>query len=289
MRAGAVILAFAFLFCGRTASAHPGVGIVSDSRGNVFFTDLAQVWRIAPDGKKSVVVPKVHTHELVLDADDNLYGEHLWYEGDRTGKWGHRVWKLSAQGVVSDVYPAREGFLTDYSFVRDGAGNMYWAERGAATRIRRRAPGGQMSDVSSGDLGDVRWMAASREGVVYLVSYRGAAGHDLLRITAQGRIETVARKVSTAHFWSAFFDGRHDVMGLAPDKNGNVYVAVAANRVVKKIAPDGKVTVAARSTLPWSPSGVLPTSRGELWVLEYNPANMVRVRRIRPDGSGQTF
>jgi hypothetical protein len=28
---------------GVTAQAHPGIGIVQDSRGNVFFTDLKQV------------------------------------------------------------------------------------------------------------------------------------------------------------------------------------------------------------------------------------------------------
>ena len=70
------------------ASAHPGVGIVQDSRGNVYFTDLRQVWKVAPDGKTTVAVAEVHTHELCLDADDNLYGEHLWYEGDATKKWG---------------------------------------------------------------------------------------------------------------------------------------------------------------------------------------------------------
>ena len=35
-----------------------------------------------------MVIPNVHTHELYLDIGDTLYGEHLWYEGDRTGKWG---------------------------------------------------------------------------------------------------------------------------------------------------------------------------------------------------------
>src|SRR5262245_18803239 len=98
------------------AKAHPGVGIVQDSRGNVFFTDLKQVWKIAPDGDKSVAVPNVHTHELCLDPDDNLYGEHLWYEGDATSKWSHRVWRLKRDGTLSEVIPIREGFVRDYSF-----------------------------------------------------------------------------------------------------------------------------------------------------------------------------
>src|SRR5262245_63773220 len=113
----------AVLLAGTSALAHPGVGIVQDGRGNVYFTDLKQVWKIAPDGQKSIVVPNVHTHELCLDADGNLYGEHLSAEGDR---WRHRVWRLQRDGAVSDVIPTREGFLRDYSFVRDSSGTMYW-------------------------------------------------------------------------------------------------------------------------------------------------------------------
>jgi len=127
-----------------TAPAHPGVGIVQDSRGNVFFTDTKQVWKITSDGKKSVAVADVHTHELCFDDKGNLYGEHLWYEGDATKKWGHRVWRLKSDGTVSDVIPAREGFLKDYSFVRDREGNMWTpmvkgkSSRGQATRGRHR-------------------------------------------------------------------------------------------------------------------------------------------------------
>src|SRR5262245_58374851 len=112
-----------WLLLSGAAPAHPGVGIAQDSRGNVYFTDLKQVWKIAPDGQQSVAVAGIHTHELCLDAQDNLYGEHLWYEGDATKKWGHRVWRRAADGSVSDVIAARDGFLKDYSFVRDRAGN----------------------------------------------------------------------------------------------------------------------------------------------------------------------
>ena len=60
------------------ALAHPGWGIVVDSKGNVFYTDLAQVWKVEPSGRRSVAVPRVHTHELYLDAHDHLFGERLW-------------------------------------------------------------------------------------------------------------------------------------------------------------------------------------------------------------------
>jgi hypothetical protein len=54
------------------AEAHPGIGIVQDRQRNIFYTDLKQVWKIAPDGRKTVAVPNVHTHELSLDAEGNL-------------------------------------------------------------------------------------------------------------------------------------------------------------------------------------------------------------------------
>jgi hypothetical protein len=79
--------------------AHPGVGIVMDSKGNVFYTDTERVLKIDASGRKSVVIPNVHTHELFLDANDNLFGEHLWYEGSNN-TWHHYVWRYSANWPI---------------------------------------------------------------------------------------------------------------------------------------------------------------------------------------------
>lgn len=49
------------LLAGAPAQAHPGSGIVQDGRGNIFFTDLKQVWKITPDGQKSVTPPIIFT------------------------------------------------------------------------------------------------------------------------------------------------------------------------------------------------------------------------------------
>src|SRR5690349_1214447 len=112
-----------------SAFAHPGIGIVEDSKGNVFYTDLKQVWRIDRLGKKSIAVARVHTHELYMDAADNLYGEHLWYNGEDKNTWGYYVWRLTPGGKVEKVVPETEGFRESYSFVRDSNGNMYKANR----------------------------------------------------------------------------------------------------------------------------------------------------------------
>jgi hypothetical protein len=159
--------ALAVALAAAAACAHPGVGIVMDAGGNVFYTDLKQVWKIAPDGTKAIAVAGVHTHELCLDAEGRLYGEHLWYEGEATDRWGHRVWRLDPDGTLADVVSARQGFREDhgYSFVRDGAGNMYWADRPRA-RILRRTPDGAITTLAAADdLGETRWMTAGARAV----------------------------------------------------------------------------------------------------------------------------
>jgi hypothetical protein len=286
-----LLLLTALVLFAKSVAAHPGVGIVQDSRGNIYYTDLKQVWRITPDGKKSVVVPGVHTHELCLDAEDNLYGEHLWYEGERTDRWGHYVWRRSPDGRIEKILGPRQGFFFDYrdfSFHRDAAGNLYFfvAESGK-TRIFKRAPGGEFSDVASAQFNNIRWKSVAPDGTLYVVDFRGGWKSHLIRITPDGKVSTMTTELSEFRFSIFGINDQHAVMGLAPDAQGNVYLAVAGNRVVKKVTPAGQVSVVARSAIGWSPTGVLPLPNGDLWILEWGGTFVVRVRHLRPDGSEQ--
>jgi hypothetical protein len=278
----AIILAA--LLIPAAAMAHPGVGIVEDSAGNVFYTDLAQVWRIALDGTKIVAVPKVHTHELAIDADDTLYGEHLWYNGETANTWGHRVWKRTPDGAVTDVIPAREGFLSDYSFVRDRAGTMYWADRGSTTVIKKRVPSGAVVTHATGPFRDVRWMTASPDGVVYLID----SGR-LLRIAIDGSVSTVLAAVTAEKKPPARVTDPHYQGGLWPGSGGSIDVAVPEERLVLEVKPDGSTRIAARSPLLWAAYGGLLDRRGNLWLLETSKVNAVRVRRIDKDGKERVY
>jgi hypothetical protein len=262
------------------AYGHPGVGIVRDSRGNIFYTDLAQVWRLAPNGAKSIAVTNVHTHELCVDSSDNLYGEHLWYEGDATKKWGNYVWRRSSDGHVEKIIPPTEGFLTNYGFVRDAAGNIYWADREAkgGPAIRKRSSSGTVTTVlQSASLHDVGFITCSPHGTIYLIDRS-----DLIQIDPNGQMRILAERLSEDRLKA---DQRHKVQGLCADDAGNVWTAVSERRVVKKISKDGAVTVVARSSPPFRPNGVLATPDGHLWILEDSLPNRARVRHIAPDGT----
>lgn len=250
------------------ALAHPGVGIVVDSRGNIFYTDLKQVWRIAPDGSRAVVVPDVHTHELYLDAHDNLYGEKLWYNGDAVKTWGHYIWRLTRDGKVEIAVPTHEAFRgIDYSFVRDAAGNAYWPDRDNRTILRCST---KCEPLARASFEDIRWMTVTPRGTVYLVDLV-----DVVRITPDGRVRWLARNLDKRE--------RHLVMGIWTDAQENAYVADWGDGAVKRIDKDGNVKVVDRSTFPWAPSGGTFDKNGDLLVLEYmrGPVLNVRVRRVR--------
>ena len=260
--------------------AHPSVSVVIDSHGNVYYSDLKQVWRLAPNGDKTIVVPNVHSHELYLDTNDNLYGEHLWYNGEGLNTWGSRVWRRSPDGRIVDVVPAHPGFNDRYSFVRDRAGNGYVADREHNEILRCAATVGPPPSAAAEGRGpttcttmarasfhDIRWMTVTAEGTVYLIDLV-----DLIRVTPDGRVTTLARDLNRHR-------ERHEVQGLWTDRAGNVYVAVYGDREVKRIDIHGRVTVIARSSFPWSPTGGTIAPNGDLLLLE-NWMYDVRVRRI---------
>ena len=280
----AVIL---FLVSCCTVLAHPGIDIVMDNRGNVFYTDLKQVWKISPDGLRTIAVRNVHTHELSLDKSDNLYGEHLRYEGETTNRWWHRIWKLSADGTLSDLVPERPGFLDDYHdfhFVHDAQNNFYWAARGDTTFIRRKSPDGTVTTVAGAKFQDVRWMTVTPEGTVYLTDL-----YDLVRVTPDGAVKTIASGLASWSLSRLTRPDRHAIMGLWTDRQGNVYAAVFANHVVKRVQPDGSVTAVVHSSPPWSPTGGLIAPNGDLWILECSITNAARVRRIGESGQIKIF
>ncbi len=101
-----VFLIILFPIIGR---AHPGVGIVKDSKGNIYYTDLKQVWKIT-NSNKTVVVPNVHTHELYVDQNDNLYGEGGYYD-NKAIKFYHYLWVYRPAGQIDTVLRMKEAYV----------------------------------------------------------------------------------------------------------------------------------------------------------------------------------
>lgn len=265
--------------------SHPGVGIVETSRGSIYYTDLKQVWKISPDGKKTIAVPNVHTHELYLDENDNLYGGHLWYNGEQLDTWGHYFWMLSAAGKLEKVTPDKEGFQENYSLVRDHFGHMFWATGDSPCQtLVRMGTDGHPAQLGSGCFENIRWMHVMKDGTLALVDFQ-----DVKKVDKDGRVTLVGEKLANKSWTKSTRSNQNSVFGIWSDRAGAIYTAVGSERLVKKFSADGRESTAFKTSFPWSPSGGVVDAQGRLWILEYNPINSVRVERVNADGSTSTF
>lgn len=270
-----ILIAFCSLLIASFTYAHPGVGIVQDSKGNIYYTDLVHVWKISPQGTKTIAVSNIHTHELYIDSNDDIYGEHLWYNGEKLNTWGYYAWCLRNNGKLDTVDGPKAGFREDYSFNRDAEGNHYWAESFTTGKIKKKTPTGEIITLTEGKFKEIRWMHVTAGGTVYFVHLL-----DLYRIDEKGKRTIVVKGLASKSMSSGIRDDRHSIMGIWTDIAGNVFAAVASGRTVKKITPDGKVSDVAYSLTPWSPCGGLIDKEGNLWLMEYSVTNEVRVRKI---------
>lgn len=272
---------FMCLFGFAIAGAHPGVGIVMDSEGNVYYTDLVHVWKISTNGERSIAVKNVHTHELYIDKLDNLYGEHEWYNGEALDTWGNYVWRLTKDGKLEKTIPDIEGFLDNNTLVRDPEGNSYWAEKSDDHELlRRQVIDGGSCLVTDHKFDDIRWMHFSKhDNNLYVV--------DLLtikKVTPNGDVIAIADNLKKDKRAFNNVDDRHYIFGLWTDKKTNLYVAIYGSGKVIKVDQKGALTTVFESGLWWSPVGGLTAPDGSLWIMEFSKRNKTRIRRISPKG-----
>ncbi len=273
-----------WLLVSSALNAHPGIGIVKDSKGNIYYTDLKQVWKITPGGKKTVAVGGVHTHELYIDPQDNLYGEHLWYNGEKLATWGHYAWCLKNTGdLVKEIEPT-EGFLTNYSFVRDSSGNMFWVERFTSTRFMKKDKAGNISKIAEGKFGFVGWLHVTVNGTLYFT-----AGGKLYRLSPQGEFKILTDDIGSKTTKFTMMGRNYDSYGIWTDGNENIYIAMIDSKKVIRVNTDGTIDTVLKSGALWTVCSGLFDKENNLWVLENSATNQVRARKITTtDMAGKT-
>jgi len=258
------------LFVCAPLAAHPAWGIVVNSHGEVYYSDLETVWKIDRAGHKSVAraAGGHHVHELAIDDHDNVYGGD--YDGTNT-----RVWKMTPSGNVTFIDAT--GVWRDYSvdenehlrqqtrILHHGTTLVAGGRFGHADGFREHAQFGHIVALTVAD-------------AIYVTD-----DPYVRRVTFDGHVTTIARDLDRPHATNAIDFGY--LMGLAVDRNGVIYVADFRNRRVLKIA-HGVVTTIATSPAPWSPTGVAIGRNGEIYALENGfrqPGKWLepRVRRVK--------
>ncbi len=285
MRTWLVTLLFSILVS-NVLEAHPGIGIVEDSKGNVYYTDLVHVWKISPEGEVTIAVKDVHTHELYIDSEDNLYGEHEWYEGEEIDKWGNYVWCLKNNGELIKTIPDVEGFLDNNTLVRDRKGSSYWsAKSGEGQIIKKTSAQGKQHTFSEHVFEDIRWMFYSEvNGALYVV--------DLLsvyEVKPSGKVKLLEEDLKKRN---SLFNGvadRHYVYGMWDNTEGDLFIALYGGGKVLKIGTDMETAFLGKTGMGWSPCGGITARDGSTWIMEFSIRNRTRVRHVMADGTEEVF
>ena len=289
-------------FLHQRIEAHPASGIVVDSKGNVYFSDLETVWKVDTSGKLTVFRSGVrgrHVHELAIDDQDNIFGADISYESE---KWISAVWKMSPSGNLTYLMEPTSDPPLGMSLWHDRNGNMYWVDQNNHSKTRtlllRRSPEGIVNTLGGGAwghldgkgtaarFGSIGGMTIAADGNIYLTD-----GDSLRRVTMDGTVTTLARDLATrtSEDSPTLFGGNQgSLAGLTVGPDGSVFVADSGNRRVLKII-DGKAQLVLRSEPPFFPTGAAVTPTGDVYILEVgltlpNISSGPRVRKLTADG-----
>lgn len=149
------------------------------------------------------------------------------------------VWDVFAgrPGVAgtADGHGTEARFRGPQGIAFDAHGNLIVAE-GDSRALRVIAPDGA---VTTRTLADCRWsapigIAANATGTCFVTD----AAHAVWEVNAAGHVSKLACKPHTRDRFGA-------IIGIAADAAGNAYVADTGSRTVRKIAPDGEVSIRA--------------------------------------------
>ncbi len=232
--------------------AHPGVGIVKDSKGNIYYTDLKQVWKIT-NGIKNILVPNVHTHELYVDNNDNLYGAGGYYD-DKANKFYHYLWVCRPDGQIDTVIGMKEEYVhQDFSLARDKKGNEYYLKRFLAphtdtNHIYRKSPDEKETIFASGNFKSVNWLHPQDDGSLLYVS-----NNAIYRVDNMGNIRLVKEHIGNTKPSFKFSGNSIMIWGVWQDKRKNIYAAVFSDQTVKKIDTNGNRSDIYKSKGNWAP------------------------------------
>ncbi len=258
-----------------SVQAHPGIGLVYDGNSTIYYTDLNHIWKLDTEtGETSIFLKNIHSHELWLDDDGSLYGEHYWYD-EPNQVFKHYIWMATSDGKLSRITDTIVGENDHFSFVRNS--------RDQSFRFVRSTTGFdiiQMDSTSDGlittiDLHDPAWMFIHESSNLFVADYPS-----LHLISLNDTSHTIlSDNLTDASFPFSFQNNHHHIYGVWTDADSNVYVALYGGRKVVRIDENLNQETVLKTSLFWSPINGVFDSENNLWLMEASLLGKVRIRK----------
>ncbi|MCA1620763.1 MAG: gluconolaconase [Acidobacteria bacterium] len=208
-----------------------------------------------------------------------------------------------------DGAAAAAGFGEPYGVAVAPDGTVYVSDAGESNRIRRLTPRGEVKTLAGGREGFAdgagaaaafstpSGLALDGAGNLYVAD---TGNNRVRRVTPEGVVTTLAGDGAAGFQDGAAAGARFDApVGVAVDKDGNVYVADTYNDRVRVVARDGRVKTLAGLGTPGhadggaldtalfdTPCGLAASEAGEVFVAD---TGNNRLRKITKDGQVSTL
>lgn len=288
-----LILVSTFLY---GAYAHPGSGIVVDSQGNVFVSDINRgLLKFSRDGQVTVVM-KEAGHWLALDAR-GAFAQMTFEQSSHWPRWfKHRNPPGSGMALISDggspLVIHRDGKLyyvcNDERMIPGGL------------QIARLSPDGNLALIAPGlksrvdELGGIKALTSGPGDSLYALT-PGA----VLQVKFDGTFTTLKHPVvppecdrylppNTPVAQEPFLSA------VTVNARGDMYLAATGCRAVLKLDREGRISTLLKAEAPWSPTGLV-IHGDDLYVAEWTNSHSEthdyrpRVRIVKPDGKVSTL
>jgi sugar lactone lactonase YvrE len=214
------------------------------------------------------------------------------------------AWAAQVTNLVGDGSPLVLSDPFGVALSSDGA--IYISDAGESNRIRKLTPAGELVNLAGGAEGyadgtpgafnSPSGLATDSDGNLYVAD---TGNNRIRKVTPEGVVSTIAGSGPAGYAdgpaASAQFDGP---IGVAVDRDGNIYVADTYNDRIRKISTSGQVTTVAGAGRPGyadgeganavfdTPCAVVVSPDGTLFVAD---TGNNQLRKITPAGQVTTF
>lgn len=257
--------------------AHPGIGLVYDGDHSIYYSDLVHIWQLdIHTMEKKIVLENLHSHELFIDQEGNLYGEHYWYI-EAEEKFMNYIWKLSPEGSFQKIREEKEGENKDFSFVRDDNFTAYFIRKGEHSHQIIKKTVEEEKPLHTLKLSHPTWSHVTEKGEFLFADF------PRIYLANEETVRILVEDFSDTRFPFSLQSDEHSIYGIWSDTKGNFYVALYGGREVKKIDPKGQISDLVKSSFFWSPVNGIFDKSGNLWLMEAKLGGKIRVREIKQE------